>query len=129
VTLGLPGARWLVRLAATVEVALAGWCVVSPGRWPAVALAAAYAGFTAVAALVARRRASCGCFGGGAEVSAIHLVLSALLGLICAAAAVWTPPDVLAAGSVPLAVGVAGAAYALVLAYTELPAAWSAWWA
>ena len=129
VTLGLPRARWLVRLAATVEVALAGWCLVSPGRWSAVALALAYAGFTAVAALLARRRASCGCFGGNTEVSAIHLVLSPLLGLICAAAAVWTPPDVLAAGSVPLAVGVAGAAYALVLAFTELPAAWSAWWA
>jgi hypothetical protein len=128
-TLGLPAARWLVRLGAMVEVALAGWCVASPGRWPAVALALAYGGFTAAAVLLVGRRASCGCFGGDAEVSAVHLVLSPLLGLICAAAAVWTPPDVLAAGSVPLAVGVAGAAYALVLAYTELPAAWSAWWA
>jgi hypothetical protein len=129
VTLGLPGARKLVRLAALAELALAGWCVASPGRWGAVALAAAYAGFTAVAALLARRRASCGCFGGDAVVSAIHMVLSPLLGLICAAAAVWTPTAVLAAGSVPLVLGVAGAAYAIVLAYTELPAAWSAWWA
>ena len=129
VTLGMPPARWLVRLAALVELGLAGWCLASPGRWPAVALALAYAGFSVVAALLARRRASCGCFGEDAEVSVIHVGLSALLAVICAAAAVWTPPAVLAAGSVPLALGVAGAAYAVVLAYTELPAAWSAWWA
>jgi hypothetical protein len=29
--------------------------------------------------------------------------------------------------SVTVAIGVAGAAYAIVLAYTELPAAWRAW--
>jgi hypothetical protein len=128
-TLRLPGGRGLVRAAAALELVLGIVCVGWPGRWPAAALAGAYGVFTGAAVLLARGRASCGCFGGAGEtpVTGAHAGLSALLGATCAAAAVFPPPAVLAGGSVALVVGVVGAAYAVVLAYTELPAAWSAW--
>jgi hypothetical protein len=125
-TLGVPGGQRLVRALAASEVLMAGWCLGWPGRWPAVALALAYGGFAGVAVALARRRAACGCFGGAGEgpVSAVHMWLSAALGAVCLAAAVRPAARV---QSVTVAIGVAGAAYAIVLAYTELPAAWRAW--
>ena len=124
-TLGVPGGRRLVRLVAIAEMALAGWGLARPAVGSAVALACAYGGFATVAVVLARRRVACGCFGTGEmPVSAAHWVLSAGLGLVCVSAAAWPAARV---QSATLAIGAVGAAYAVVLAYTELPAAWSAW--
>ena len=124
-TLGVPGGPRVVRAVAVLELLAAGWCLAAPGRVAAVCLGCAYAVFAVTAVLLAHRQAACGCFGGGeAPVSAVHWMLSAGLGIVCALAAAWPPTR---ATSVPLAIGVAGAAYAVVLVYTELPTAWSAW--
>jgi hypothetical protein len=86
------------------------------------------------AAVLARRGAACGCFGDDdAPATAAHVSLSAVLALVAVTGVVWpargiawllgSTPGVVA----PLALGIAGAAYATVLAYTELPSAWGAW--
>jgi hypothetical protein len=81
-----------------------------------------------------RRGAACGCFGGDdTPATAAHVWLSAALALAAAAGVAWPPRGTgwLLTGSPgvagALALGIAGAAYATVLAYTELPEAWSAW--
>jgi Methylamine utilisation protein MauE len=132
--IGLPSRRWLVRALALVELALAAWSLVAPGALPAALLAAVYAGFAGIAAVLARRQSACGCFGTeDAPATAAHWLLSVLLAVACAASARWTPHGLLwvlthhPAVSGVLAIAVAGVAYALVVVYSQLPAAWSAW--
>jgi hypothetical protein len=97
----------------------------------AIALACCYAVFTVLALLLASRRAACGCFGEGEfPASRTQALLSAVLAVASAAAAVWPPHGLLdrpAGQAVVLLIGIAASAYATVLAYTQLPAAWSAW--
>jgi hypothetical protein len=131
---GLPASTWLIRAFACFEVALGVWSIVSPGRSAAILLACCYAAFAGLGMLLARRRSSCGCFGESeAPASMAQAVISAVLAAICVLAAVHTPHG---AGwlldrpvnyAVVLVIGIAGSAYATVLAYTQLPGAWGAW--
>ena len=113
------------------EVALGVWALVSPGAVAAIGLACCYAVFAMLALLLASRRAACGCFGeGDFPASPVQALLSAVLAAACAFAAGWPPHGLLdrpAGQAVVLVIGIAGSAYAMVLAYTQLPAAWSAW--
>ena len=93
-------------------------------------MAAVYVGFSGVSLVLARRRTPCGCFGERDEpTSVVQSILSALLAVAAALAAIWPTHDVawMAARSPVLVIGIAGAAYAAVATYTLLPAAWSAW--
>jgi Methylamine utilisation protein MauE len=132
--LGLPGHSWLVRVLAVCELVLGGWVLVSPTRAGAVAIALLYACFALLSVVLARRRASCGCFGEGqSPASGFQAALSCALALIGAAAAVDVPGGAgwVLQRSAPQAfvviAGVAAAVYATVLAYTALPEAWTAW--
>jgi hypothetical protein len=132
--IGLPAGSALVRGVAGLEVGLGVWCLLEPGAFRAIALACCYAAFAALALMLARRRAACGCFGeGDVPASGFQALISAVLAAVCAAAALWSPHDLgwlshRPAGFVAvLVIGIAGSAYATVLAYTQLPAAWSAW--
>jgi hypothetical protein len=129
--LGLPAGQPLIRAFAAAEIALGIWALASPAGVAAIAMACCYAVFAAVALLLARRRAACGCFGETEfPASRLQAVLSALLAAACTAAAVWPVHGALdrpAGQAVVLLIGIVAAAYATVLAYTLLPAAWSAW--
>ena len=133
-TLGLPGGVWLVRGLAVAEIALGVACMVLPSRAGSAVLAGAYVTFAGVAAALARRRASCGCFGEDeAPVSAGHWVASLVLGAVALGTAVagshglgWVLGRP-ATTALVLLLGIAGALYATVLVYTEVPRAWSAW--
>ena len=129
--LGVPAASSAVRAFAAGEVALGVWALVSPTSLGAIALACCYTAFAGLALLLAARRASCGCFGeGDFPASRVQALLSAVLAVACAAAAIWPPHGLLdrpAAEAMVLVIGIAASAYATVLAYTQLPAAWSAW--
>jgi hypothetical protein len=106
--------------------------------YPAQALAGAvalvYAIFAVVALLLVRRQASCGCFGESDTPTTVEqsLISGALaIGVLAAAlagahGARWIVNRE-AAAAVTLVVAIAGAVYAIVLAYTALPAAWRAW--
>ncbi|HWF35255.1 MAG TPA: MauE/DoxX family redox-associated membrane protein [Solirubrobacteraceae bacterium] len=131
---GLSVPRGALRLVAAVEVGLALLVLLAPARATCALLAAMYAALAIVAGVLARRGAACGCFGGDdAPTTRAHVGLSAALALAAAGGVVWPPHGVdwlleRAPGvAAPLALGIAGAAYATVLAYTLLPAAWSAW--
>jgi hypothetical protein len=129
--LGLPGGEPALRAFAAFEVALGVWALVRPVAIAAIALTCCYAVFAAVALLLAGRRAACGCFAeGDFPASPLQAAISAALAAACGAAAMWPPHGVLdrpAAQAVVLGIGIAASAYAAVLAYTLLPAAWSAW--
>ena len=129
--LGLRADQPSIRFLAAAEIALGVWALVGPTSIAAIALACCYAAFAGLALMLARRRAACGCFGeGDFPASRVQALLSAVLALTCAAAAVWPPHGLLdrpAGQAVVLVIGIAAAAYAMVLAYTQLPAAWSAW--
>jgi hypothetical protein len=132
--IGLPGGPVVIRGLGGAELALGIATVIHPGRAQAAAIAALYAVFAVVALVLTRRDSSCGCFGADERpASVIQSVLSAALAAI-ALAAVLAPAHgigwMLARPVVPAAVlvlGVAGAAYAMVIGYTELPAAWGSW--
>jgi hypothetical protein len=132
--LGLPAEPAIARAVGACELGLGLWCVVAPGVAAAALLGGCYVGFAVVSLALARRRASCGCFGGG-EASAWggQSLISAVLAMICALAAIWAPHGAgwmlgrSAGEAVVLVLGIAGAAYATVVAYTQLPAAWGAW--
>ena len=123
-----------VRILASTELAIAAVVLLAPGRVAAGLLAATYALLAVIAATLARRGAACGCFGDDeTPASMTHVWLSVAIALV-AAVGVAAPPHGIAwllTGSAavvgPLALGVVGAAYATVIAYTELPAAWGAW--
>ncbi len=130
----LPADRWLVRAFALAELALGTWVAISPSGPGAAAVAFLYAMFSGLSLLLSRRRASCGCFGTSERpASRVQSVLSAALAVVAALAAAAPPHGLawIAGQSAPLAaatlIAVAGAVYATVIAYTELPAAWGAW--
>ncbi len=132
--LRLPNAAWIVRLLAGAEVALGAWCLIDPGVVAAAALGCCYLAFALTAVALARRRAACGCFGDHEQPASLgQSVISGALAAICFVAAMVGPHDagwVLsrpAGQAAVLALGIAGCAYATVLAYTQLPAAWGAW--
>lgn len=124
--LGVPPG--LIRGFSIYEVALGtgalGWTVLSP------LLALTYAGLAALTLVLARRTQSCGCFGeGDASASSVQSLLSLGLALVSAGPAHgigWlvdrAPGTVLV-----LVIGVAGAAYGIVVAYSQLAPAWRAW--
>jgi hypothetical protein len=131
---GVPIAASLVRIAASLELAVAALVLLVPGRASCALLAATYALLALVAGALARRGAACGCFGAGdAPATAAHVGLSAVLAVIAGAGVAWPAHGIAwLLGATPgvagaLVLGIAGAAYATVLAYTELPSAWSAW--
>ncbi len=132
--LGLHAAPIFVRSFAAVEIALGGWAMLGAGRAAAAAIACIYGIFAVVALLLARRQASCGCFGEDrTPASALQSLLSAAFAGVALAAALngahglsWVVGHGPAAAGT-LLVGIAGAVYATAIAYTELPAAWSAW--
>jgi hypothetical protein len=131
---GLPDSVHLIRLFAVGEFALGAWGAVAPSRPIAIAMAALYAAFAAFTIVLSRRGASCGCFG-VSEVSAspLQAAISAALSLVC----VWVAIDAAHGVSwildrppleaLVLGLGIATAVFGTVVAYTELPAAWSAW--
>lgn len=131
---GLPGSAALIRTFAGGELALGSWSLLAPGRVAAILLSVVYLVFAALAALLARRASSCGCFGSAdAPATSGQSALSVVIGLLCAAAAGWQVRGIGWAFDRPAAVagvlllGLAGGAYATVVAYTELPVAWSSW--
>jgi hypothetical protein len=130
----LPSGRGLVRGFAAGELILGAWSLISPNRLTAAAVCVVFVLFTVLSALLARRASSCGCFGtDDTPATALQSLLSAGFALAAAAACAWPPHGLnWIAGRSPglgaaLLAGVAAAAYATVLAYTELPAAWGAW--
>jgi Methylamine utilisation protein MauE len=132
--LGIPAGDPLVRAVAAGEVGLSVVCVVHPVAVVATVLAAAYVTFAGVAALLVRRRVACGCFGeADAPTTGFHALASAVLAGVAAASAIVGPRGLAWLAGPPgpkgvaLAVGVAGATYAVVLVYTEVPRAWAVW--
>jgi hypothetical protein len=134
---GLPSSLALARGLGALEVAVAAWAIVAPGRGGAVALAAAYLAFATFLGYVLRTHpdaGSCGCAGGKAvPPSRLHLTLdivAALSGLAYAVAAGPPATAWLASLGPAAAVVVAGltlAGWLAVVAVTEAPAAWRAW--
>jgi hypothetical protein len=132
--LGLPPSRWLVRALALVELALAGWCAIHPSRPATGALAALYTAFAGAAVLLAQRRSACGCFGERdvpasvwQSIISAALALAAILATIAPAHGLPWLLDQTAPTAAVTTIGILGAAYAAILAYTELPRAWHAW--
>ena len=132
--LGLPVRAWMVPALAAGELVLGAACALDRTRATSAVLAAAYATFAGVAAALAGRWAACGCFGEDeTPVSAVHWVASAALGAVALAAALagshglgWVAERP-APQAVALVTGIAGALYAVVLVYTAVPRAWTAW--
>jgi hypothetical protein len=132
--LGLRAAPTSVRAFAAIEVGLGGWIVIGAPRAAVAAVGCLYVGFAIVTLALARRRSACGCFGEDeAPASAVQSLLSAALAVVALLAATggvhglgWVLGQSPAHAATVL-VGLAGAVYAAVLAYTELPRAWSAW--
>jgi hypothetical protein len=129
------GAGVGVRALALGELGLGSWCVIAPGRLPGLLAAGLYCAFAAITAALARRQAACGCFGieDAHPASLAQSAISGGLALVCLLAAVvaphgwgWLLTRSPAAGAV-VTVGVLACTYGLLLAYTELPAAWAAW--
>jgi hypothetical protein len=133
-TAGLPGPQSAVRVFAAGELAIGAFSAVHPAQGTAVALAAIYAGFAVLGRLLTSRASSCGCFGAAeSPASPVQSIVSLLLALCCAAAAGWPAhgiPWILHHSPIVasvFAIGIAGAVLGTVAAYTELPAAWTAW--
>jgi hypothetical protein len=132
--LGLPAGRVATGALASTEVAVGGWCVIAPTRPATIALAVMYCAFAAAAVVLARRRASCGCFGDTeTPASASQSLISAAFAAIAVAATIHPAhgmPWILGRpllDAATLTIGILGAVYATVLAYTELPRAWASW--
>jgi hypothetical protein len=132
--LGVPGGERAVRALSAVEIALGSACALFPSRVSAGALAVVYGLFALVAVALMRRRAGCGCFGESATaVSPAHSIASVLLAAVAVAAALTGPVGLgwmlgrSASSAAVLLLGTAGALFAIVLVYTELPRAWDAW--
>jgi hypothetical protein len=131
---GLPARSWAVRAFAVGEVALGAWSLVRPAPLAAGSVACLYAGFCLLSLVLARRRASCGCFGDGdAPASLMQSLLSAALAAVAVGAAIAPVHGIgWMLGTAPgqagvLMIGIAASAYAVVVAYTQLPRAWAAW--
>ncbi len=131
---GLPARTGLMRALALVELVVGGLSLVGPSPLLAGVVAVLYAGFCSVSLVLARRHAACGCFGDSdAPASGVQSALSAALCLVAIGAAIapahgigWII-DAGAAQASALVIGIAGAAYATIAAYTELPQAFAAW--
>jgi hypothetical protein len=130
--LGLPA--WIVRTLAAGELALGAVCAVHPTRVGAGVMTAVYAIFASVSVVLIRRRVACGCFGDNdLRVTSAHVIASGLLAALAAATTFFTPRGLGWLASQPglrggsLVVGVMGATYAVVLVYTAVPRAWTAW--
>jgi hypothetical protein len=124
----------LIRCFALLELGLGAAALVSPAPALSALLAVTYLALAALTLVLARRSAACGCFGEGQTPASIsQSILSVVLALVCAAAAVLAPHAlgwILArpAGTAAvLVVGTAGAVYGTVVAYSELPLAWRSW--
>jgi Methylamine utilisation protein MauE len=133
-SLELPATSATVRAIAAAELVLAGVCLLAPSPTTAVLLAMTYAIFAAVALALARRQEACGCFGEDhAPASVAQSLISASIAIIALAGAVAGPHGIgwllgrPPASAAVLITGIAGCAYAVVLAYRELPQAWNAW--
>lgn len=133
-TLGIPVDGAAVRVLAVAEVGLATWSALAPGTAAGLTMAGTYGVFALVSLRLAQARHACGCFGEAEAPATLgQALLSATLGTACllgAFAAVRGMPWVLtrpAPSAVVLVAGIAGATYAAVLVYTQLPRAWSAW--
>jgi hypothetical protein len=132
---GLFGGTVAVRLAALGELALGGWALSVGGRAPALVMAGAYAGFACLGSVLARRASACGCFGdAGGLASGWQASVSVGLTLVCGAAAVagsrslmWWVGRGSPLEAVEIAVATCAGAYAVVVAYLELPGAFRAW--
>ena len=134
-SLGLPASPVLVRAFAVGEVALATWALIHPSRLVVAALAAAYASFALISTALARRHASCGCFGAASPpASAAQASISATFAAVALVSA--TAPslhgfawllDRPAWTALVLVLASAGSAYGAVVAYVAVPSAWSAW--
>jgi hypothetical protein len=116
------------------EIALGAACALHPTRALAATLALTYMTFAAVGVVLKRRRLACGCFGeNDFPVSLAHVIASELLGTLALTAAIAGPRGVgwvfgqPPAEAAVLLVGIAVAAYAVVLVYTVVPRAWTAW--
>jgi len=132
--LRLPASTVSVRVLAAIELAIAVAGLAAPSPPTALVIGAAYTVFAITAVRLTSLRASCGCFGtSGAAASPVQALLSAVLAAVAAAAAGWPPGgagwilDRPVTQALTLTVGVAGCVYGLVVAYTQLPGAWSAW--
>jgi hypothetical protein len=132
--LGLPSGEAIVRLIGLGELAIGGWCTVDPSRPSAIAIAIVYALFALIAWALARRQASCGCFGeGDSPASVMQAIISAVISLAAVGAGLAGPHGLAwvlgrpAAQAAVLIIGATASTYAAVLAYTELPRAWGAW--
>jgi hypothetical protein len=121
----------LVRAGALAELTLGVGVLGVGGALLIGALSAAYAGLSVLAVVLARRRVTCGCFGApDSPATGWHAALSAVLAACAGVAAghvhplAWWAPH---PAALLLATGTVACAYAVVLAYTALPAAWGAW--
>lgn len=134
-TLGIRVPRALVRAFAFLELAVGAFVALDPTRVASAVVACLYALFSGLSLALANRRASCGCFGEqDAPASVLQSLLSAVLASVAIAAAIWPPSHGIGwvlghdlAVAATLFVGIAGAVYASVVAYTDLPSAWTAW--
>ncbi len=134
VVLGLPFGRATVRTVGLGEIGIGGWCAIAPSRLGALAIAVIYGLFAVIAAALARRRASCGCFGeDDSPASIAQAFISVGIALLAIGEAVAGPHGAVwilgrpAAQAAVLFVAVPAATCAAVLLYTEFPRAWGAW--
>jgi hypothetical protein len=133
VVIGLPARAGVVRTLAVGEIIIGAASVLHPAALTAGAMACLYATFCAVSFVLVRHGSSCGCFGVESTASLLQSALSASLAGLALIGAVSPPPGIGWLLTRPpaflavMAVGLAGSAYATVLAYTELPRAWGAW--
>jgi hypothetical protein len=126
------GPRWAALGA--LEIGLGGWAMLVPGPVAAGAVACAFATFSVAAFALARRGASCGCFGERDEpASVMQSVLSAAIVAVALAACLWGAHGLTwllgrsPSSAAVLIVGILASAYGAVLAYTQLPKAWWTW--
>ena len=124
--LGVPAG--VIRAFSIYELALGaaalGWTMLSP------LLALTYAALAVLTFVLGRRAQSCGCFGeGDVPASVAHSALSLALALVSVApahGAGWLV-DRAPGSAVVLVLGVVGAAYGVVVAYSNFAPAWRAW--
>jgi hypothetical protein len=122
--------RGAVRVFALAELALGAWALAAPAPLAAALVAAVYVGFAAAQLVLAHRHTPCGCFGERDQpASRVQSLISCALSSSAALAAAWTPHGLtwVLGHSAVLVLGVGGAAYAVVVGYTQLPLLWSAW--
>jgi methylamine utilization protein MauE len=135
---GLPGSDGLGRGLGVVEVAAAAGAILAPAAGGALALAVAYAGFSAFLAYVLRRHpdaGSCGCVGTKAlPPSALHLALDVVAAGIAVAYAAAAGPSAASwfeslgfPGALAVMGGLVLAGAVAIVAVIDAPSAWRAW--